>query len=275
MTAPVGAPGAEGDGLRMAIAFGAALGNMSEAWWCPAMRVPDETIDGAEMYRLVLTERARPHCLIVDRDGRRFGNEAQNYNDVGRSLHAFDAGGYRHPRVPSWLVFDARYRRRYHFGPVRRDTETPGWMYQAAELGELAAKIGVPAEALVDTVERFNGLVAGGTDTDHGRGDHIYDRFVGDPDAEHPTLGTLAEPPFFAVRILPGCLGTKGGPRTDADGRVLRADGSGPIGKLYAAGNAAASPFGMAYPGAGGTIGPALVFGRRAGRAAAREGDVQ
>ena len=81
----------------------------------------------------------------------------------------------------------------------------------------------------------------------------------------------MTEPPFYAVEILPGCLGTKGGPRTDADGRVLRADGNGVIPDLYAAGNAAANPFGLAYPGPGGTIGPAVVFGIRAGEAAAAD----
>ena len=82
-------------------------------------------------------------------------------------------------------------------------------------------------------------------------------------------LGPLGEGPYYALEILPGCLGTKGGPRTDSHGRVLSAAGGDPIPGLYAAGNAAASPFGLAYPGAGGTIGPALVFGLRAGEAAA------
>jgi succinate dehydrogenase/fumarate reductase flavoprotein subunit len=44
-----------------------------------------------------------------------------------------------------------------------------------------------------------------------------------------------------------------------------------PIPRLFAAGNVAASPFGLGYPGAGGTLGPAFVFGLRAGRAAAAE----
>ena len=66
LLAPVGAPTAEGDGLRMAMGAGAALGNMSEAWWCPAYMLPGETIDGAPMARLILTERARPGSLIVD-----------------------------------------------------------------------------------------------------------------------------------------------------------------------------------------------------------------
>ena len=71
--------------------------------------------------------------------------------------------------------------------------------------------------------------------------------------------------------MLPGCLSTKGGPRTDADGRIRAIEDGAPIPGLYAAGNAAASAFGLAYPGAGGTLGPALVFGFRAGDAAAAD----
>ena len=209
MLAPVGAPSARGDGLRLAIAAGAQLGSMSEAWWCPAARIPGDVIDGEPMFRLILTERARPGCLIVNGRGRRFVDEAQNYNDLGRTLQNF-----------------------------------------------------VPADELTASVARFNEGAAHGADPDFGRGSLPYDRFIGD-------LGPLEQGPYYAFEVLPGCLGTKGGPRTDADGRVLSiADGS-PIPGLYAAGNAAASPFGLAYPGAGGTIGPAVVFGLRAGDAAA------
>ena len=77
-------------------------------------------------------------------------------------------------------------------------------------------------------------------------------------------------PPFFAIEVRPGCLGTKGGPRTDASGRVRRNHG-GVVDGLYAAGNAAASPFGIGTAGGGSTIGPALVFGTRAGVAAATD----
>jgi succinate dehydrogenase/fumarate reductase flavoprotein subunit len=66
-----------------------------------------------------------------------------------------------------------------------------------------------------------------------------------------------------------GCLGTKGGLKIDGQARVQRADGSGPIPGLFAAGNAAANPFGMAYPSGGATVGPALVFGWLAGETAA------
>lgn len=63
-------------------------------------------------------------------------------------------------------------------------------------------------------------------------------------------------------------MGTKGGPRTDDDGRVLHVGGEA-IPGLFAAGNAMAGATGRAYGGAGGTIGPAMVFGYRAGHAAA------
>jgi hypothetical protein len=271
MVAPAGVPTNRGDGLRMAQSAGAALGNLSEAWWSPAMRIPGETIDGAEMFRLILTERARPGSVIVDSRGRRFADEAQNYNDFGRALHEFDPAAMTFPRIPAWMIFDARYRRRYGLGPLRRRAPDPPWLARADDLDTLAGRIGVDGERLRATLARFNELAAAGADRDFGRGEFAYDRYMGDPRAPNPVLAAVDEPPFYAIEVLPGCLGTKGGPRTDCDGRVLRALGEGAIGGLYAAGNAAASPFGLAYPGAGGTIGPALVFGARAGEAAARD----
>jgi 3-oxosteroid 1-dehydrogenase len=66
--------------------------------------------------------------------------------------------------------------------------------------------------------------------------------------------------PFYAVRIVPGDLGTKGGLRTDDRARVLREDGS-VIAGLYAAGNTSAAVMGRTYAGPGATIGPAMTFG--------------
>ena len=268
MTGPVGAPGMDGTALRLALAAGAELGNMAEAWWCPAMTVPGETIDEQPFHRLVLTERARPGSLMVDSRGRRFTNEARNYNDVGRAMQTFDPTGFQYPAATAWLVFDASYRRRHHLGPLRRDDPDPEWLHRAEGLAELAAIIDVDGDELAASVGRFNQLAATGDDPDFGRGRSIYDRFVGDPTAPHPTLGPVDEPPFYAVRLHPGCLGTKGGPRTDTHGQVRHQDG-GLIEGLFAVGNAAASPLGAAYPGAGGTIGPLLVAAHAAGTAAA------
>ena len=89
----------------------------------------------------------------------------------------------------------------------------------------------------------------------------FYDQMFGDANVKpNPCLGPIDKAPYYAVAINLGDLGTKGGLKADAQARVL--DGSGrPIPNLYAAGNNAGSPFGNCYPGAGGTIGPALTFG--------------
>src|SRR5207253_1668794 len=74
-----------------------------------------------------------------------------------------------------------------------------------------------------------------------------------------PCLGPIEKPPFYAVALYPGDLGTKGGLVTDVNGQVLREDGA-PIEGLYASGNTTASVMGRAYPGPGPTLAPALTF---------------
>jgi predicted oxidoreductase len=136
---------------------------------------------------------------------------------------------------------------------------------------ELAEQVGIDPDGLEATVARWNAFVDAEQDEDFGRGDSAYDRWSGDGDyrfTKASTLGRIDEAPFYAVPIESGTLGTSGGPRTDARGRVLDTR-SQPIPGLYAAGNVAAAPTAMAYGGAGGTLGPILVFGRLAGSAAA------
>ena len=119
----------------------------------------------------------------------------------------------------------------------------------------------MPAETLKETTERFNGFAASGVDEDFGRGKSGYDHYYGDPtNKPNPSLGPVAKGPFYAVKMVPGDLGTKGGANTDVHGRVLREDGS-VIDGLYAAGNASSPVMGHTYAGPGATIGPALVFG--------------
>ncbi len=270
--APLGTPGCVGDALRWVGPLGAELGNMTEGWWMPAIHVPDETLDGAPFFRPLHHERAQPGAVMVDRFGRRFVDEAQNYGDVGRTMLRFDAGSFGYPAAPCWLVFDARYRSRYAIGPIGPAAPDPDWFHRADNLDELGAALGLPVGALPATMVRFNAQVGRAVDDDYGRGSHEYDRWIGDPEAPDPTLGALDTPPYYAVAVRPGCLGTKGGPRTDASGRVRTGAGSsGVIDGLYAAGNAAASPFGIGTAAGGATIGPALVFGTRAGEAAATD----
>jgi succinate dehydrogenase/fumarate reductase flavoprotein subunit len=258
--AAMGTPACDGDGLRLALAAGAAVGNMSEGWWMPALQVPGEELDGVPHYRPLHAERAYPGAIMVDGNGRRFVDEAQNYGDVGGAMG--DGAG------PFWLLFDCGCRRRYPIGPTGPDDADPPWMARADDLATLAGVIGVAAETLGRTVATFNDGAVGGEDAAFGRGALPYDVWIGDPSAAHPTLAPLRQAPFYAVAVHLGCMGTKGGPRTDDRGRVRRDDGS-VISGLYAAGNVAANPFGRATPAGGSTLGPALVFGFRAGEAAA------
>src|SRR5262249_41636158 len=151
------------------------------------------------------------------------------------------------------------------------NSPAPEWMTQAETLAGLAQEMGVPAGELERTVERFNANAKNGHDPEFRRGESAYDGWNGDKLAQgtFKTLGPLVAAPYYAVRIQPGALGTKGGPKTDQDGRVLSVDGN-PIAGLFAAGNAMAGVTGMLYGGAGGTVAPAAVFGYRAGRCAAR-----
>ena len=266
MTSPASVPTNTGDGLRMAMAAGAALGTMREAWWVPTIQVA-----GAERPDLVLAERTRPGSVLVNRDGRRFANEAANYNALGGAFHQFDVTSFRYANLPCWLVFDAAHLRRYGFLSVPPGASAPDWFTTAGTLDDLGAALGLPDGALAATVARFNAHAADGTDPDFGRGVSAYDGWNGDLD-HYPgpgaTLGPLLEPPFHAVEVRSGCLGTKGGPATTADGEVRHVSGA-VIPGLYAAGNAMAGTTGMVYGGAGGTLGPAMVFGYRAGRHAA------
>jgi predicted oxidoreductase len=145
----------------------------------------------------------------------------------------------------------------------------------AVELGASALSFdGCQAVAqlgLARTIESWNRNVAAGSDRDFGRGSSAYDGYWGDERATTlagKTLGPIDTPPYYAVPVSVGAMGTKGGPRTDRDGHVLHVSGAA-IPALFAAGNAMASVTGRAYGGAGGTIGPAMVFGFRAGYAAA------
>lgn len=249
----VGAAGNTGDGIEAGERLGAALDLMDEAWWGPSI-----PLTGGPYF--CLAERNEPGCLMIDGTGRRFVNEAAPYVDAVHAMLAPDV------RLPAWLVADQTYRDRYLFAgrgpraPLPRRWFAAGVAHRAGTLDELAAAIGVPPAALRQTVARFNDFAALGHDDDFGRGDSAYDRYYGDPrQRPNPCLGPVARPPFYAFRMVPGDLGTKGGLRTDERARVLRPDDT-VIPGLYAAGNVSATVMGRSYAGAGATLGPALTF---------------
>lgn len=253
-----------GDGIRAGRDLGAGLGFMNLVWGSPTVHVP-----GAASQTTLFVERAMPHCVIVNQKGQRFVNEAAAYPDVVTAMYADAAKG--NGAVPAWMIFDAQFRKKYPAGiflpgQMQPDSALPkDWLdkvyYRADSLAALAAKIGVDAAGLAATVERFNGHAAKGVDPDFGKGSTAIDRYYSDPQNKpNPCLGPLTTGPYYALRLDPGEIGTKGGLLTDEQAHVLRDDGTVITG-LYAIGNCSAAVMGKTYAGAGSTLGPAMTFG--------------
>ncbi|MFE3995564.1 3-oxosteroid 1-dehydrogenase [Streptomyces goshikiensis] len=255
----VGAKENTGDGIRAGERAGAALGLMEDAWWGPSIPLPGEPY-------FCLAERTLPGGLIVNRNGARFVNEAAPYSDVVHVMYEKDRGAAG-SHIPAWLIVDQNYRNRYLFKDILPVLPFPDAWYEAGAAKKawtwdaLAGQIGVPAAALRATLSRFNAQAWSGNDADFHRGDTAYDHYYTDPNVQpNSCLAPVWVPPFYALKIVPGDLGTKGGIVTDARARALRADGS-VIPGLWAAGNASAAVMGHSYAGAGSTIGPAMTFG--------------
>jgi 3-oxosteroid 1-dehydrogenase len=206
----------------------------------------------------------KPYCIMVDQRGDRYVNEATSYVTVGNAMYTHNE---RTPAVPSWMILESRHRNRYFWaafapGPPPKDWITSGYMKQADTIADLARLCSIEPARLEATVQRFNGFARSGMDRDFRRGLSAYGYdWQGDRTIKpNGTLGAIEKPPFYAVRILPGDVGTCGGLLTDEHGRVLRDDGEA-IPGLYATGNTTASLLGKSYPGAGASIGASLVFG--------------
>lgn len=267
MRAEYGVPGDSRDSMgpwsnlgkahRAGIAAGADVDLMDEAWWSPGLTHPD----GRSAFALWFTGG-----LFVDDSGERFVNESAPYDRIGHA--ALDHAEAGKLTMPFWMIYDDKDG----LAPPVQATNVPladeqqyveaGLWKTADTLEDLATKIGVPAETLVATVERFNAFAATGVDEDFGRGDEPYDRaFSG---GESP-LVPIDKAPFHAAAFGLSDLGTKGGLRTDARARVLDTSGE-PIPGLYAAGNTMAAVSGTVYPGGGNPIGASMLFAHLAAR---------
>ncbi|KAG0378788.1 hypothetical protein BGX24_002827 [Mortierella sp. AD032] len=228
----VGSKDNTGDGIRAGAKAGAALELMDESWWGPIIPVPGQPY-------FSISERSLPGGLFVNKHGKRFVNEAAPYHEVVHIMYEQDRNDDG-SEIPTWLIVDQRFRNSYIFRDVPGRLPMPKFWYdsgvvkKAKTLQELAQDINVPADALQATIKRFNEQAKTGVDEDFG--------------------------PFYAFKMAPGDLGTKGGIVTDAKARALRSDGT-VIKGLWAAGNASAAVMGHSYAGAGSTLGPAMTFG--------------
>ncbi len=260
-------PGDTGEAIRTAMRLGAKTDFMDEAWWLPSPRTGrfgQSTLDQA---------RQRPRTIYVDADGQRFVNESNSYMEVGKAMYARDKSSRA---VPCWLIFDDRYRKRYAHqrsrpGRFPRTLLESGMLKQAWTLDDLARMCGIDQAGLADTVDRFNRNAELGLDPDYGRGESAYNRALGDPNPRvHPCLGPIDEPPYYAVQVVPGDIGTCGGLLTDDHARVVDQDGR-PMEGLYATGNGTATVMGRHYLGPGASIANTMVFGYVAARHATGE----
>lgn len=259
-TAP---PTNTGDGLRLGEQAGGEMqrGFPHAAAWAPVSRVPDGRGGFGHFPHLV--ERAKPGCIMVLRSGRRFANEADSYHDV---MSALFAALPQEAAPECWLVCDRAFIRRFGLGRVRprpfplAPWIANGYLRAGATPRALAKACGIDPDGLEQSFVSANRDFATGRDTIFGRGESPYNRIQGDAGHEpNPCLRPFGPGPYYAVKIVPGSLGTFAGLSTDADARVLDARNR-PIAGLYAVGNDMASVMRGRYPAGGITLGPGMTF---------------
>lgn len=269
---PATPPGNEGDGLVMAARAGAKLSNLDKATWIQTRYVGD-VYDGRPYMRSGMYGGYAGE-ILVNRRGRRFTNETLNYNDIGRVFTHFDPNTYEFDNYPCFAVGDRRSRDRVaglQAQTARGPEPEDGWV-EADTLGGVAELLGVDPDGLEEQVRQFNQHAGRGEDPVFHRGEKPWEvHFLPDVGLPNRSIAPIADPPFVGHRVRAGVFGTRGGPVIDEDARIIDWDGR-PIPGLYGAGNVVAHPFASAYPGGGGTLGPAVTFGHVAGNSIVREG---
>lgn len=262
------APSDTGIALAVAEDLELPLENLGEGWWMPMALPEGDMVDGAPYPRGLVRERGVPRQIVVNRHGHRFLDEALPYNEFGKVMHRLDAAG-EPSDSEAYLVFDEGFRGRYSLPGLSTVGELPEHIVTAPDLATLARRIGIDPDGLAGTVERWNHCCAQGVDHDFHRGENAYEAYYGDPWLEgNRCLGPVDRPPYYAMRVYSGVIGSKGGPVTDTSGRALTRDGTVLPG-LYAVGNAAAFWTGDGYPGPGATLAVGMTFGWLAGLDAA------
>jgi len=263
-----------GDGLRFGVAAGGVIGtrNSQNAFWAPVSLFERE--DGsAGVFPHTVADRGKPGLIALTSAGERFSSEAVSYHEF---VLAMFRGNDHGAAVPAYLICDRKSLWQYGLGAVKPFALTlephtaNGYLVEAGSLDDLARRLEIDAAALAQTIATYNADARSGVDSLFGLGSDPYQRFLGDRDhGPNPCMRPIETPPYYAIRLYPSDLGTIAGLMTDANARVLDADGR-PIEGLYACGNDMNSIMDGAYPGPGITLGPALVFGYIAARGIAQ-----
>lgn len=254
----IGAGGARGDALGLTDKIGAQRSGEGRG-----LRLVDPGFGrGLEAYL--------PGWLVlVDRTGRRFIDETAPYGILDNRVA--DRGDvafavFSHATISAETT-GGRARYKHHL-PTWERRQSPNWtrevvaeevanghVVEADTLEELAEVLGLPQEAFLGEMERYNDFALSGEDRDF-----LKARTFLDP---------LDRPPFYGAVLRPRTVCWTGyGPRIDADARVLDQRGR-PIGGLLAAGECTGGILGETYVGSGNQYANCLVFGRIAGQVAA------
>ena len=294
------APSNEGDFLDLAMKGGATMGNLNEAWLAEYALEP--TLESRSQ-PAGFWQPPGDSMIQVNRFGRRYVNEKSTYNERTRLHFVWDPVRLSYPQLVTVYLFDDRTAKLCAgIYPHPAPGGTVPYIHSGATLDELTSRLKTRlaelahrtggftlddsfASNLRGTITRYNQFAVSGVDEDFQRGvnpiDDDFHRFLsGNSDGvgkakkrlhdyPHDCMYPLStDGPYHAVLVVAGALDSKGGPTIDEHGRILRAGGE-PIEGLYGAGNCVASPAAQGYWGAGGTIGPAVVFGHLAGLHAA------
>lgn len=236
-------PGIDGDHFTFAAEIGAEIAAVPPLNMAVLLgyQIPGEEADGIPLWRLTF-ESGFPHTIFVNRAGKRFGDESF-YRDWQPKLHQWDGLRQEYSNYPPFMIFDQTFRDKYPLGPFAPGQPLPDELVvQAETVKELADKLGVDADGLTETVARFNGFAASGTDDDFGRGSYPWANFMcGDlRQKPNPNLGPVEKPPFYGLRLSMVSAGINAaGLRVNPNAQVMHVRGH-PIPGLYAAGNSVA-----------------------------------
>lgn len=191
------AESATGDGLDLAKPLGGRLSSDHESasFWAPVShrRRRDGSIG---VFPHFVLDRGKPGAFAVGPDGQRFVNEATTYHQWGEALFAMKSrtnGGACH------LICDDAFVERYGIGTVRprriglKAALKDGYVAQASSLDAMAAKIGVPAQALVATAERHGRFGKPGSTKTLAKGQTPINKTLATPHTRPtPAFGDLA-----------------------------------------------------------------------------------
>jgi urocanate reductase len=242
---PLGAPGLDGDGLKMAFALGAAGSNLSEVLAVPGLTLPGSK---AATYALWTFVPIVPAILINNR-GERFCDEFKFYDWTATAL-------LNQPDRYSYTLFDSNGRDTGAglfvggWSPDLEQEVADGLVFKADTLEELAGLIEVPVDKLEASVAKWNEDVEAGADSDYGR---------------TGGLGTIDTAPFYAFKTFPAMFDNMGGLKINENAQVIDVKDA-VISRLYAAGNVAGGVLGEHYPGSGSAYNAGVTFGTIAGK---------